>query len=327
MASPVVTTAAAASPLATTSLGARMAGQSAVISSYPGQQYATYAAHPTAPSQTITAAAAPSQTLTATIAAGPGQAQPQAQPQTAVAIGGSVAQGAVPPPTTAGIALPSATMPPPATPKIQAAAGAAPRIVAQPAVATTASGTFASVRATGPQGGGVLGQQFQTREQALDQRVRELEQLLGQKDAQIKELQEALSKAGEKAGPGRSSTGGVGAASQPKVRSPGRNGSSGFRKLSGAKPNTQYTAADQDCRIDVCLEEWYNTSGSAVPFRRINRGFYRFGDTIVELDIINQKLMARTEDGWNRGKFGPIEKFMMYYENIEREKAGIQPVA
>jgi len=28
--------------------------------------------------------------------------------------------------------------------------------------------------------------------------------------------------------------------------------------------------------------------------------------------------------GWNRGKFGPIEKFLMYYENIEREKAGIQ---
>ena len=28
-----------------------------------------------------------------------------------------------------------------------------------------------------------------------------------------------------------------------------------------------------------------------------------------------------TEDGWNRSKFGPIEKFLMYYENIEREKA------
>ena len=73
---------------------------------------------------------------------------------------------------------------------------------------------------------------------------------------------------------------------------------------------------------------------------RINRGFYRFGETILELNIINHKLMARTEagrlcgvqerqrdslvgclasdekrqDGWNRSKFGPIEKFLMYYE-------------
>ena len=29
--------------------------------------------------------------------------------------------------------------------------------------------------------------------------------------------------------------------------------------------------------------------------KRINRGFYRFGDTITELDIVNHKLMARTE--------------------------------
>ena len=28
---------------------------------------------------------------------------------------------------------------------------------------------------------------------------------------------------------------------------------------------------------------------------RINRGFYRFGDTILELNIINHKLMAKTE--------------------------------
>ena len=28
---------------------------------------------------------------------------------------------------------------------------------------------------------------------------------------------------------------------------------------------------------------------------RINRGFYRFGETILELNIINHKLMAKTE--------------------------------
>ena len=34
---------------------------------------------------------------------------------------------------------------------------------------------------------------------------------------------------------------------------------------------------------------------------------------------------AQHQDGWNRSKFGPIEKFLMYYENIEREKAELTP--
>jgi len=153
------------------------------------------------------------------------------------------------------------------------------------------------------------------REQALEQRVRELESIIVQKDQLIEELQLSLSKrypAEKKAAPG-------------KVRSPGRSGSSGFRKVSDTKPIIRYSARDQEDPIDVRLEEFYNSTGSAIQFQRINRGFYRFGDSIVELDVINHKLMARTEDGWNRGKFGPIEKFLMYYENIEREKAGIQP--
>ena len=29
----------------------------------------------------------------------------------------------------------------------------------------------------------------------------------------------------------------------------------------------------------------------------------------------------RSKDGWNRGKFGLIDKFLQFYENIEREKA------
>ena len=29
------------------------------------------------------------------------------------------------------------------------------------------------------------------------------------------------------------------------------------------------------------------------------------------------------QDGWNRGKFGPIEKFITCFETLEREKAGI----
>jgi len=332
MAAPMIATAAGPAPMAATPVGARVASQSTVISGYPGQQFATYATPATATSQTVTAAAP------RPIAAAPGQpgVAQQPLPQTAMAVGGSVATGAVPPPS---IALQSTTLQstgaglvPPATPKIQTAPGGAPRVTMQPGT-TTASGAFPSVRSVTPQV--VPGQQqMMTREQVLEQRVRELEQLLGQKDAQIKELQGALSKAGVKVMiPGGISNMGASAAAaaapggQPKVKSPGRNGSSGFRKTSGSNPNTRYAAADQDCQIDVRLEEWYNTTGSAVQFRRINRGFYRFGDTIAELDIINHKLMARTEDGWNRGKFGPIDKFIGYYENIEREKAGIQPEA
>lgn len=159
-----------------------------------------------------------------------------------------------------------------------------------------------------------------SREQALEQRVRELEQLLSSKDEQIKDLQAslALAKPGAKA-----ISNGVGGniGMVPKARSPNRTA------CSGSKPLVKYTAQDQDDPVDVRLEEFYNSTGSAVQFRRINRGFYRFGDTIAELDIINHKLMARTEDGWNHGKMGPIEKFLMYYENIEREKAGIVPEA
>lgn len=153
----------------------------------------------------------------------------------------------------------------------------------------------------------------------MEQRVRELEQIVEQKDEQIRELQAALAKSGVKPV----------ATDRQRIRaSPSKNAAaSGFQKLTGSKPQVRYTVADQNDPVDVRLEEFYNSTGSAVQFRRINHGFYRFGETIVELNIINHKLMARTEDGWNRGKFGPIEKFLMYYENIEREKAGIIPEA
>lgn len=151
-----------------------------------------------------------------------------------------------------------------------------------------------------------------SREQALQQRVAELEDILKGKDQEIKELQSALSKAGIKL-----------PSTVKKVKAREKIGSGGFRKVSQSQPFVPYEALDQDDLIDLRLEEFYNGTGSAIPFQRINRGFYRFGETIVELNIINHKLMARTEDGWNRSKFGPIEKFLMYYENIEREKAGI----
>jgi len=161
---------------------------------------------------------------------------------------------------------------------------------------------------------------FQLQQQQLEQRVRELEQIVEEKDKFIEELQAALAKAGVK--PGSATL----ADRQQKAKSPTKMGS-GFQKLTGSKPNVRYAVSDQNDAVDVRLEEFYNSTGSAVQFRRINHGFYRFGETIVELNIINHKLMARTEDGWNRNKFGPIEKFLMYYENIEREKAGIMPEA
>lgn len=154
------------------------------------------------------------------------------------------------------------------------------------------------------------------REQALEQRVRELESVLSMKEQTIQELESQLASA--------KNTRGGGGGGNSKAQSPGRTGN-GFRKVQDSKPVNRYTGVDGDDPIDVRLAEYYNSTGSAIQFRRINRGFYRFGDSIVELDIINHKLMARTEDGWNRGKFGPVEKFMMHYENIEREKAGVLP--
>lgn len=154
-----------------------------------------------------------------------------------------------------------------------------------------------------------------TREQALEQKLAELEALVSSKDQEIKDLHGMLAKAGLKPP----------SPDAKKVRQRDRVAAGGFRKVAESEPSSPYEAADQDDPVDMRLEEFYNSTGSAVSFRRINRGFYRFGETIVELNIINHKLMARTEDGWNRSKFGPVEKFLMYYENIEREKAGIAP--
>jgi len=161
------------------------------------------------------------------------------------------------------------------------------------------------------------------REQALEQRIQELEKVLAQRDGTLKELREQLRSGGSDSSPS-------GAGSAKKARSPGR-AVGGFHKVSGSKPVVFYTAQDPDDLVDMRLEEFYNSTQSAIPFTRINKGFYRFGDSVVELSVINHKLMARTEIGtfshvgWNRGKFGPIEKFLDYFESIERDKAGIVP--
>merc|ERR1712087_680650 len=143
---------------------------------------------------------------------------------------------------------------------------------------------------------------------ALENRVKELEALVAQKDQRIADLEAALAKTGSKHIVSSRAT-------RSKVVS-------GFQQLTGSQPGERYVAVEPNDQIDVRLEEFYNGTGSKISFHRINHGFYRFGGTTVELDIINHKLMAKTEDeyNWNRNKFGPIEKFLATYENIERER-------
>lgn len=159
------------------------------------------------------------------------------------------------------------------------------------------------------------------REMTLEQRVRELEAVVDQKDSTIKALQSALTAAGGKF-PTKPSNNSFLGKGKVQPRNAGVGGRSRKVEVAGSKPSTPYQAVDQDDPIDVRLEEFFNSTNSQIQFRRINRGFYRFGETVVELDLINHKLMAMTEDGWNRQKFGPIEKFLVHYESIEREKAG-----
>ena len=114
-----------------------------------------------------------------------------------------------------------------------------------------------------------------------------------------------------------------------------------------------YTCLHPDDPVDERLAEFCNTAlraryavahasgqggmlASFPMFRRVNKGFYKYvggngssgasagkvkrgraaPEKIVylELKVINHKLMARTEDGWNHGKWGPVEKFVATYE-------------
>merc|ERR1719247_2962299 len=93
-----------------------------------------------------------------------------------------------------------------------------------------------------------------------------------------------------------------------------------------ARAGVKYKAAVKGDVLDSSLEDWYNTTNSRIPFKRINRGFYRFGETNCTIELINNKLMAKTEDGWNRGKFAQMDKFLAQYEPVERERMGY-PVA
>jgi len=97
-----------------------------------------------------------------------------------------------------------------------------------------------------------------------------------------------------------------------------------------AGPLEPYHAVAPNDPIDVQLEATYNQSPCTVPFKRINKGWYLAGRFQVEMDIVNHKLMVRCED-WNRGKFGPIVRFMMQYmmggslDDVARRRSSGRP--
>ncbi|KAF4676071.1 hypothetical protein FOL46_007949 [Perkinsus olseni] len=113
-------------------------------------------------------------------------------------------------------------------------------------------------------------------------------------------------------------------------KSAGGLGSSGkfqAHPLLTGRPEFPYHSMNRDDPVDIRVEEFYNSTSSAVPLKRINRKFYAFGSAQVEIDVVNGKLLVRSEDGWNNGKYGAVEKFLVHYEPIEREKAGLPPLA
>eukprot|EP00929_Paragymnodinium_shiwhaense_P112918 TRINITY_DN8118_c1_g1_i1.p1 TRINITY_DN8118_c1_g1~~TRINITY_DN8118_c1_g1_i1.p1 ORF type:complete len:353 (+),score=71.24 TRINITY_DN8118_c1_g1_i1:148-1206(+) len=77
--------------------------------------------------------------------------------------------------------------------------------------------------------------------------------------------------------------------------------------------------------VDIRLQDFQQRTQCGLIFRRMNRGWYAFrraddppyvGERNVELSIVNGKLMARlepssNEPGWNNGKLGGIERFVL----------------
>jgi len=142
------------------------------------------------------------------------------------------------------------------------------------------------------------------REHALERMVAELQAQVKQRDEELAEIRGRMTQIERSVRPGA------------RARSLSGGRSNLHRVGSTPEPPAPYVADDTD-PVDLRLEDFYNQTDCRVLFKRINRGFYRFGSTLVELDIVNNKLMARTEDGWNRGKHGPIEKFVRHYEGQE----------
>lgn len=71
--------------------------------------------------------------------------------------------------------------------------------------------------------------------------------------------------------------------------------------------------------IDRMLMEFIKETQCPMKFNRVNKGFYDTAGHHIELSIISGKLMVKLEGTsvdlqWNRGKFGPIERFVAAYD-------------
>uniref|UniRef100_A0A7S2AIG0 Uncharacterized protein n=1 Tax=Alexandrium andersonii TaxID=327968 RepID=A0A7S2AIG0_9DINO len=91
-------------------------------------------------------------------------------------------------------------------------------------------------------------------------------------------------------------------------------------------PGTSRPASAKGDEVDARLLDYVARSQCSLQFKRLNRGFYAFkradepgpipADRTIEISIVNGKLMVKMEPsshdpGWNNGKAGPIERFVL----------------
>lgn len=105
--------------------------------------------------------------------------------------------------------------------------------------------------------------------------------------------------------------------------SPVRGSPGGGRGGSGTARRKGITEDEVDAKLNDYLA---SSPHCRLEFRRLNRGWYEFRridddrpeTCCVEMSMVNGKLMVRLEptthdSGWNHGKLGPIDRFVMVY--------------
>lgn len=83
--------------------------------------------------------------------------------------------------------------------------------------------------------------------------------------------------------------------------------------------------------IDLRLLEFLKETHCPMRFKRVNKGFYDTEGHHVELSVISGKLMVKLEGTsvdlqWNRGKFGPIERFISAYSEPRNMNIELHPI-
>lgn len=111
----------------------------------------------------------------------------------------------------------------------------------------------------------------------------------------------------------------------PRPASPSRGSPGAGRGGAGSAKKKGMTEDE----VDAKLNDYLATSPHCrLEFRRLNRGWYEFRrideerpeTRCVEMTMVNGKLMVRLEPtthdaGWNHGKLGPIDRFVMAYSS------------